>query len=320
MNCGPMRGVAANSRLTATVGAILFVALVVEAVSRSTTSGRCSCSTRSSGCSSCPSRVLKLCTTGYRFVKYYGHDPAYRRKGPPHPILRILGPLVVASTVVLLGPRRGAAGRRPGELRHVGDRSPGEFHRVDLGHVDPRVGPHRRDMAADRVRARSERRPGTRPRLAAHHHGRGGPRRLGSRSRLARLEQRLGAAPPRPGSPWRDADLIKPVGQTLKSRPHAHSSPDASWARFPSRATLRAGFRQPNVVDWSDGVPGTRRRGSGGAARRGDHDPPHRWVEPRRDLGLGMPPRTRGQSPLPCDCRSRSRLAARRCDSVMGTL
>ena len=97
-----MHGVVANSRLTATVGAILFVASRWR-VSRSTTSKRCSCSTRSSVCSSCPSRLLKLCTTGYRFVKYYGHDPAYRRKGPPHPILRILAPLVVASTVALLG-------------------------------------------------------------------------------------------------------------------------------------------------------------------------------------------------------------------------
>jgi hypothetical protein len=42
-------------------------------------------------------------STGYRFVMYYRGDPAYRRKGPPHPILRILGPVVVLSTLVLLG-------------------------------------------------------------------------------------------------------------------------------------------------------------------------------------------------------------------------
>jgi hypothetical protein len=44
---------------------------------------------------------LKLASTGYRFVRYYGHDAAYRRKGPPAPALRALAPLVVLSTVVV---------------------------------------------------------------------------------------------------------------------------------------------------------------------------------------------------------------------------
>lgn len=46
--------------------------------------------------------TLKLASTGYRFVRYYSHDPAYRRKGPPIPVLRVLAPLVVLLTVVLL--------------------------------------------------------------------------------------------------------------------------------------------------------------------------------------------------------------------------
>ncbi len=47
--------------------------------------------------------ALKLASTGYRFVRYYTFDPAYRREGPPAPGLRALGPLVVASTLAVFG-------------------------------------------------------------------------------------------------------------------------------------------------------------------------------------------------------------------------
>jgi hypothetical protein len=46
--------------------------------------------------------VLKIGTTGYRFVRYYACDPSYRRKGAPPPMLRlVIAPVVVASTVVV---------------------------------------------------------------------------------------------------------------------------------------------------------------------------------------------------------------------------
>ncbi|HSZ69514.1 MAG TPA: hypothetical protein VK756_04045 [Solirubrobacteraceae bacterium] len=45
--------------------------------------------------------ALKLASTGYRFVRYYTHEPRYRRKGPPAPALRVLAPLVVLSTIVV---------------------------------------------------------------------------------------------------------------------------------------------------------------------------------------------------------------------------
>jgi hypothetical protein len=47
--------------------------------------------------------VLKLVSTGYRFARYYTHEPAYRQKGPPATGLRLLGPLVVLSTLVVFG-------------------------------------------------------------------------------------------------------------------------------------------------------------------------------------------------------------------------
>ena len=45
--------------------------------------------------------VLKLASTGYRFVRYYSASPIYRSKGPPNPALRGLAPLVVVSTVAV---------------------------------------------------------------------------------------------------------------------------------------------------------------------------------------------------------------------------
>jgi hypothetical protein len=45
--------------------------------------------------------VLKMASTGYRFVRYYAHDDAYRRKGPPELWLRLIAPAVVTSTLVV---------------------------------------------------------------------------------------------------------------------------------------------------------------------------------------------------------------------------
>jgi hypothetical protein len=45
--------------------------------------------------------VLKLASTGYRFALYYAGAGPYRRKGPPHPLLRGLAPLLVVSTLIV---------------------------------------------------------------------------------------------------------------------------------------------------------------------------------------------------------------------------
>jgi hypothetical protein len=47
--------------------------------------------------------ALKLASTGYRFARYYTRDPAYRGKGPPEPLLRLVGPVVALSTIVVFG-------------------------------------------------------------------------------------------------------------------------------------------------------------------------------------------------------------------------
>lgn len=62
--------------------------------------------------------AVKMGSTGYRFVRYYTRDPAYRRKGPPEMLMRLIAPgvviftvLVFASGIVLLF--AGAAHRGP---------------------------------------------------------------------------------------------------------------------------------------------------------------------------------------------------------------
>jgi hypothetical protein len=48
-----------------------------------------------------PPVLLKLGSTGYRFVRYYTRSRLYRAKGPPLLGLRLLGPVLVVSTVVV---------------------------------------------------------------------------------------------------------------------------------------------------------------------------------------------------------------------------
>jgi hypothetical protein len=43
--------------------------------------------------------LLKMASTGYRFVRYYTRDAGYRSKGPPEIALRLIAPMVVISTV-----------------------------------------------------------------------------------------------------------------------------------------------------------------------------------------------------------------------------
>ena len=50
-----------------------------------------------------PPVLLKLGTTGYRFARYYTGSAAYREKGPPKLLLRMTAPVLVLSTVSLLG-------------------------------------------------------------------------------------------------------------------------------------------------------------------------------------------------------------------------
>jgi hypothetical protein len=48
-----------------------------------------------------PPVLLKLASTGYRFLRYYTGSRAYRAKGPPALPLRLLAPVLVAATIAV---------------------------------------------------------------------------------------------------------------------------------------------------------------------------------------------------------------------------
>jgi hypothetical protein len=50
-----------------------------------------------------PPVLLKIGSTSWRFARYYLGSPAYRQKGPPPVLLRLLGPIVVVLTLAVLG-------------------------------------------------------------------------------------------------------------------------------------------------------------------------------------------------------------------------
>jgi hypothetical protein len=65
-----------------------------------------------------PPVLLKLASTGYRFARYYTRSRSYRTKGPPPLPLRLLAPVLVASTIVVLatGVLLLVAGRKSGTV------------------------------------------------------------------------------------------------------------------------------------------------------------------------------------------------------------
>jgi hypothetical protein len=50
-----------------------------------------------------PVVLVKMGSTLWRFARFYTGDPRYRRKGPPAPLLRLLGPFVVILTIAVFG-------------------------------------------------------------------------------------------------------------------------------------------------------------------------------------------------------------------------
>jgi hypothetical protein len=99
---GRSGGAEGNERLTALTGAVLLALLAAE--------GFTILSLRQMltahffiGMLLLGPVALKLGSTVYRFSRYYTGSAPYRRKGPPAPLLRLLGPVVVAATVGIFG-------------------------------------------------------------------------------------------------------------------------------------------------------------------------------------------------------------------------
>jgi hypothetical protein len=95
-------GTDGNERLTAASGVVLLLLLAAEGVTivfiRPLISAHVFI-----GMLLIPPVALKLASTGWRFARYYAGAREYRLKGPPLLPLRLLAPLVVASTLAVLG-------------------------------------------------------------------------------------------------------------------------------------------------------------------------------------------------------------------------
>lgn len=108
-----MAGPEGNEKLTAMTGAILLVGFAVE--------GFTVLSVRRMlflhffvGMLLIGPVLLKIGSTAYRFVRYYSGSAPYVRKGPPSTVLRLLGPLVILTSVAVIGTGVMLAVRGPG--------------------------------------------------------------------------------------------------------------------------------------------------------------------------------------------------------------
>ena len=103
-----------NRNLTALLGAVLLVGIVVELATLLLGLQQTLIVHIAVGVALIPLVVLKLASTGWRMIRYYTRAPAYRAEGPPRPLLRGIAPLVVGSTFALLASGVGLVVAGPG--------------------------------------------------------------------------------------------------------------------------------------------------------------------------------------------------------------
>ena len=94
-------GVEGNARLTSSTALLLLILLAAEGLTLPAIHALLRPHVYI-GFALIPPVALKLGSTLYRFTRYYTRAPGYRQKGPPPALLRMLGPVVVLSTVLLL--------------------------------------------------------------------------------------------------------------------------------------------------------------------------------------------------------------------------
>ena len=99
---GASGGPAGNARLTAWTGLVLLVLIVIELVTVLDVRGLISWHIVV-GTLLVPVALLKTASTFWRIGRYYTGNAAYQTAGPPPMPLRLLGPLVVLTTLGLLG-------------------------------------------------------------------------------------------------------------------------------------------------------------------------------------------------------------------------
>jgi hypothetical protein len=89
-----------NALITQTVAAVLTILLLAEGVTLLDMRGLLHAH-MFIGLVLIPPVALKLASTGYRFARYYTGAAAYREKGPPRLLLRLLAPVLVATTAMI---------------------------------------------------------------------------------------------------------------------------------------------------------------------------------------------------------------------------
>jgi hypothetical protein len=93
-------GLEGNEILTSATAVVLTVLLIAEGVTIVRMRGLVTAH-MFIGLVLIPPVVLKLASTGYRFVRYYTGSRAYRAKGPPLLALRLLAPVLIATTLAV---------------------------------------------------------------------------------------------------------------------------------------------------------------------------------------------------------------------------
>jgi len=106
-------GVNGNERLTAMTGALLLVLLAIEGVTLLRLHSMLTLHFFV-GMLLIGPVLLKIGSTGYRFVRYYTGSAPYLRKGPPALPLRLLGPMVMVTSIGVIGTGAALALVRPG--------------------------------------------------------------------------------------------------------------------------------------------------------------------------------------------------------------
>ncbi|MDQ6875813.1 MAG: hypothetical protein M3042_12225 [Actinomycetota bacterium] len=109
----PTGGVAGNQRLTATVAAVLLVLLAIEGITIAFIRPLLTVHVFV-GVLLIGPVALKVGSTTYRFARYYLRAEPYRRRGPPPLAFRILGPLLILSSLTVLGSGVGLVATRSG--------------------------------------------------------------------------------------------------------------------------------------------------------------------------------------------------------------
>ncbi|MCW2780018.1 MAG: hypothetical protein JWR35_467 [Marmoricola sp.] len=94
-------GPAGNAVLTAWTGLVLLILSIAELLTLFNVRGLLSWHV-AIGALLVPPALMKTTTTGWRMVRYYAGNEPYQKAGPPPTLMRLLGPLVVLSTLGLL--------------------------------------------------------------------------------------------------------------------------------------------------------------------------------------------------------------------------